>query len=91
MQLFQYLKDEFEFEPNIVNLPLHEQLYETLRKVFPNTILLGCFRNLIKKLYDYYTASTDLSKIKTQDVHKSFTGFLQKAFFRFSNLKKSFN
>jgi hypothetical protein len=90
-QMFQYLKDEWGFEPNIINLPLHDQLYDALKKVYPDTILLGCYRNLVKKLYDFYSMSRELAKIRIQDIQKGFFGRLRKAFFRFSNMKKSFN
>ena len=50
-QLFQYLKDELDFEPYIINLPLHEQLNTSLKTVFPETILLGWYNDLIKDIF----------------------------------------
>ena len=91
VQIFQYMKDEFGFDPNIINLPLHEQLYDSLKQVYPETILLGWYRDLIKKLYNYSKASTELSKIDLKELNSNFFQHIKKSFFRYSDLKKTFN
>ena len=91
IQIFQYMKDEFGFDPNIINIPLQEQLFDWLRQVYPETILLGWYRDLIKKLYNYSKSSSDLSKIDLKELNSNFFQNIKKSFFRFSNLQKTFS
>jgi hypothetical protein len=80
-----------KMNPSIINIPLNEKLHTALRKVYKKIILVGCFRDLIKRWVIFWHEQPSLKGISFHELNYNVFRYLRKSTFRESNIESALN